>query len=131
MTPINHIFLFRSVIELCHKAKNIKVMNKMKVQINTRLCPDRFGRSYPSGFEEQAYLFDKSLERRKNVVTASSSMNSDLCSSPSLFTVFSHIEAVASIHCLLFKVRFLFERGLYLRVGFIYLFSSYIAVKFA
>ena len=36
MTPSNHICLFRSVKELRNEAKNIKIMNKMKVQTKTR-----------------------------------------------------------------------------------------------
>ena len=71
--------MFRSVIELCNKARNVKLSEKMRAQMNAGWSSDPCGRGYLSTLDQHSNIFD-------NVCNDSTSIDLESKLSPSLFS---------------------------------------------
>ena len=61
MNPVNHIFMFRSIIDLRNEAKNFKMCNKMREQTCAKVAFDQFGRGYLSNNIGQPFQYESDL----------------------------------------------------------------------
>ena len=82
MSPVNHIFMFRSIIEQRNEAKNLKICDKMREQTRAALAFDQFGRGYLSNYEGPRIQYENAFK----ISCDSREDNSDTDSSSSLFS---------------------------------------------
>ena len=82
MTPLNHIFMFRSMIELRNETKNLKMSNKIKTQASAAVKLDQFGRGYLSTCD----INEASNKTELEISDYSNGNNSDTNSSILLFS---------------------------------------------
>ena len=86
MTPVNHIFMFCSVIELRNKANNLKTIEKLRAQTNSGFFSDPFGRSYLYTFDQQPNNSQNPLHITNIVYHDCNSMDVESKVSPSHFS---------------------------------------------
>ena len=84
-TPVNHIFVFCSVIELCNRANTLQTIAKLRAQTNSGVFSDPFGRSYVCTFDQQPNNSQNPLYMSNNVYHDCNSMDVESKLSPSLF----------------------------------------------
>ena len=82
MTPVNHIFMFRSVIELHNKEKNIKICEKLRARTNAGISMDELGRSCLLTFDREAKHYGNPLYVHQDI----ESLHLDSNMSPTLFS---------------------------------------------
>ena len=86
MTPLNHIFMFRSMIELRNETKNCKLHKNINMQASASVVLDQYGRGYLSIHHDQGIESEPEIEVSKRANTENSDSNSNSNSSVMLFS---------------------------------------------
>ena len=86
MTPVNHIFMFRSVIELQNKEKNFRIYEQLRAQTNSGIFLDGLGRSCLSTFGGQVEHFGNPLQMNDNYTQDLNLKDLDFDISPTIFS---------------------------------------------
>ena len=86
MTPLNHLFMFRSMIELCNETKQCKLHKSINMQASASVVLDQYGRGYLSLHHDQGIESEPEVEVSTRANTENSDSNSKSNSSVMLFS---------------------------------------------